>query len=88
VYYYHKVTRVSRWDFPSAQVQAALEERIKESQKHQSEAVEKRRLERETARRAQEEQAQVAQGMQAQVKRVILAWKQPAGPGTHRRNFL
>jgi len=84
VYYYHRISRVSRWDFPSRQVQAALEERLKESQKQQQEAVQKRKIERDNIRRAQEEQAQAAQNMQSQVKKVIFDWRYPSGPGKPR----
>lgn len=84
VYYYHKVTRISRWDYPSPEVQAALEERLRESQRQQEEAIQKRKLERETVRRAQEEQSQVADRMQATIRKTILQWKQPTGPGKPR----
>jgi len=84
VYYYHKTTRVSRWDFPSAQVQAALEERLKESQRQQEEAVAKRREERDAIKRARDEQQQAAERLQTVVKKTIMQWKQPTGPGKPR----
>ena len=84
VYYYHKTTRVSRWDFPSAQVQAALEERLKESQRQQDEAVAKRREERDAIKRARDEQQQAAERLQTVVKKTIMQWKQPTGPGKPR----
>lgn len=78
VYYFHKTTRVSRWDFPSAKVQTALEERLRQSQKQQVEAVQKRKMELESARRVQEEQAQKSLTLQASVKTAIIKW---AGSG-------
>ena len=37
-YYYHVISRVSRWDKPTPEVAAALEQRLRESEKQASDA--------------------------------------------------
>mmetsp|Transcript_16347 Transcript_16347/g.24641 ORF Transcript_16347/g.24641 Transcript_16347/m.24641 type:complete len:1163 (+) Transcript_16347:260-3748(+) len=74
-YYYHRVTRISRWEKPSAEVAAAVESRISSSQKNIDEAVEKKRREREKQRALEEQRSIAAEQLHGTVKQYIVTWK-------------
>uniref|UniRef100_A0A7S3GPU5 WW domain-containing protein n=1 Tax=Spumella elongata TaxID=89044 RepID=A0A7S3GPU5_9STRA len=78
VYYYHSVTRVSRWDRPNEEVAAALEARIQQANSQVDEAVQRRKEEFKREKQLQEDRdAQVAQ-LQSKVKKAVDQWVQPA----------
>lgn len=63
VYYYHEVSRVSRWDLPTEDVAEALNQRLQESQKQVEASVERRRAELEQERLREQEEQDEAEGL-------------------------
>ncbi len=83
VYYYHLLARVSRWDKPTAEVAAAVEQRLKENEGRAQEAAQRRKVELE-ARKMEEaarsqESDMLSEGVRARVDR----WK--FAPGSQRQ---
>ena len=79
VYYYHTVTRVSRWDRPDRKIVEAMDARLQESQEQVNAAVQRRKLEREQGRLKEQKKTQLAEEMRETVKSIINNWKQPNG---------
>lgn len=75
VYYYHKITRVSRWDRPDFTVMEAVDARIKESQSQIDEAVQRRKAEREVIKSQEAEKAAVSEQLKIKIKTAIEKWR-------------
>lgn len=74
-YYYHKVTRVSRWDRPTKDLAAAVAARVEASQRQVEEAMMRRKQERETEQAIQQAREEVAEQFQVHVRSMIDKWK-------------
>eukprot|EP00602_Paraphysomonas_sp_CaronLab_P003686 CAMPEP_0185032910 /NCGR_PEP_ID=MMETSP1103-20130426/21438_1 /TAXON_ID=36769 /ORGANISM="Paraphysomonas bandaiensis, Strain Caron Lab Isolate" /LENGTH=548 /DNA_ID=CAMNT_0027568993 /DNA_START=327 /DNA_END=1973 /DNA_ORIENTATION=- len=76
-YYYHTVTRISRWDLPSGHVTSALNQRLDESKKYTDEKIERRRVELEQVRLEEERIAAEMEKLKAGVRLAIERWRHP-----------
>ncbi len=83
-YYYHHVSRLSRWEKPSKEVAAQHERRLHESMAREVEAVNQRREERRREDEKAQRETDAKDAMAANVKKRIDEWKrvQP-GIGTN-----
>jgi len=75
VYYYHKFTRLSRWDKPDAAVAASIEASVREQQDKMNELNRKRKEEIEQKKQQQEQREKTADQLKANIKVKIEKWK-------------
>jgi hypothetical protein len=76
VYYYHQVTRVSRWTPPPVDaIGDAVADRIQKTQSQVEETTQKRLQELEEARRQQENKEARAQALREDIARAVNTWK-------------
>lgn len=75
VYYYHVLARVSRWDKPTPEVAAAVEERLRENEAKAVEATQRRKAEMELRRQQEKEKSEQAGVAGGQVSKQIEQWK-------------
>ena len=73
-YYYHRVTRVSRWDRPDAAFAASHNERIAETIRDTEERAARRKAELHEVKAAAEAEAAAKQELQAATKSAIMKW--------------
>ena len=73
-YYFHKVTRMSRWDRPDLAVMEAVDARLQESQQQIDSAVHRRRQERAEEKKQQDERMATSELIQSEVKSKIVSW--------------
>tara|TARA_A100001035_G_scaffold69798_1_gene53400 strand:+ start:196 stop:831 length:636 start_codon:yes stop_codon:yes gene_type:complete len=74
-YYYHHISRLSRWEKPSKEVAAQHERRLHESMAREAEAVSQRREERRKEEEKVMKQKEAKDAMAASVKSRIEAWR-------------
>jgi len=73
IYYYHKITRVSRWDLPTIDVVNAVDNRLQQSQSKMNDAVKKRKYEIENEQKIKlEKESQI---LLSQVKSLLIVIK-------------
>jgi len=73
IYYYHKITRVSRWDLPTIDVVNAVDNRLQQSQSKMNDAVKKRIYEIENEQKIKlEKESQI---LLSQVKSLLIVIK-------------
>lgn len=77
VYYYHKKTRISRWDRPDDNISAALEARLMEEQKRVDLAVQRRKKEILENVKLQEDRAIQYDLLQHKIQGIIAEWLKP-----------
>ena len=75
LYYYHKITRISRWDRPDFAVMEAVDTRLKESQNQIDEALERRRAEREVIKKKEADKQMVSEQLRQEMKTTIQKWR-------------
>jgi len=73
-YYYHRVTRVSRWDKPDAALAAAQNERLDEQRREIEERQTRRMAELQVNKAAADAEAVAKQDMQASIRQIIQRW--------------
>lgn len=74
VYYYHRLTRASRWDKPEGAVADAMEQRIQDQERQKQAAVEERRRKREVEKQAKDEEAKARDNFTHSVGEEVKAW--------------
>ena len=73
IYYYHKITRVSRWDLPTIDVVNAVDNRLQQSHSKMNDAVKKRIHEIENEQKIKlEKESQI---LLSQVKSLLIVIK-------------
>ncbi len=75
IYYYHKFTRLSRWDKPDAAVAASIEANVRDQQDKMNELNRKRKEEIEQKKQQQELREKTADQLKAKIKVKIEKWK-------------
>ena len=75
IYYYHKFTRLSRWDKPDAAVAASIEASVRDQQDKMNELNRKRKEEIEQKNKQQELRQKTADQLKAKIKIKIEKWK-------------
>lgn len=78
-YYYHKKTRVSRWERPDESISAALESRLIEEERRVEEAVQRRKEDREIAARIESEKTLALEQLQSKIQAILKKWLKPPG---------
>ena len=79
-YYYHKKTRVSRWDKPDKVVAVAMNSRIENTEKSADSAFKMRKEQMELDKIAAEERAAILDYIKPEVLILLKTWKEPS-PG-------
>ena len=74
VYYYHRLTRASRWDKPEGAVADAMEQRIQDQERQKQAAVEERRRKREVEKQAKDEEAKARDNLTHSVCAEVKVW--------------
>ncbi len=82
IYYYHKFTRLSRWDKPDAAVAASIEANVRDQQDKMNELNRKRKEEIEHKKQQQELREKTADQLKANIKIKIEKWKGVSNNGT------
>ncbi len=79
VYFYHRLTRQTRWEKPEGAVAEAMEERIMAEELRKREAVDKRRREREAEREKQEAEKNEKDDLSKSTEAKVRSWAKEKG---------
>lgn len=74
-YYYHNVERVARWDPPTPQIAALVEERVQGHQRRMDEALRKRKQELEQSKEQELERNRALEDTKSVIDSLIADWK-------------
>ncbi|CAE7498928.1 unnamed protein product, partial [Symbiodinium microadriaticum] len=72
------------WDRPTAEVAAAVENRLHSSQKQVEESLERKRREREKLKAKEEEENAIADQLQGKIRQTLVNWRTPPGSAKER----
>jgi len=79
VYYYHIIARVSRWDKPTPEVAAALEQRLRENESKAAEATQRRKVEMEQRKQQEQDKSAQVDAAQEMINKKVAEWKFVSG---------
>jgi hypothetical protein len=88
VYYYHEVSRLSRWDKPSAEIATKHAERLQESKAREEAEVTRRRNERRQEEERLARETDTRSALSAGLKKRLDQWRQKGRFGEQTKGVL